>query len=267
VTITVPCPAKINEFLAVGARDERGYHPIRSIFQEVSLSDQLSLSSDTGKDQFVCNWELPDRNTVTKTWSLVKEFLFLPPLRIELTKNIPAESGLGGGSSDAAGLLKVIDRFASTRLSETDKHEIARAVGADVPFFLLGGRAMVKGYGEQLTPLPDIPTRWIVIARPDVSCPTKEMYGKLDCLEPFPFLEVARNGEVYNDFERVAPPECLKLIDTLRSLGAEMSGLTGSGSAVYGYFADEQAATSAHAGLVESGTFWAAVAHTMPRGA
>src|SRR5205823_4324849 len=105
---SILCPAKINEFLSVGPRDERGYHPIRTIFQAISVFDELTITG-AEENSFTCNIELAERNTVTKALSLVKEFVDVPPLAITLKKVIPTGAGLGGGSSNAAGLLRSIN--------------------------------------------------------------------------------------------------------------------------------------------------------------
>lgn len=257
--VLILCPAKINQFLSVGPIDERGYHPIRTIFQTIALYDELQVEA-AERDSFTCNWPLPERNTVTKAWNLLREFTHLPPLRVTLTKNIPEQSGLGGGSSDAAGFLKEANRIATHKVKEEDLHEIAKAIGADVPFFLLGGRAKGEGYGEILTPLPQADTRWLVLAKPDVQCSTAEMYRKLD-EHPQPFLHFPSGGELFNAFEAVAPCECLELIEFLKHRGAQ-AGLTGSGSAVFGYCGDEQSAKHLVNELSSNFGIWAIATHT-----
>ncbi len=239
------CPAKVNLFLAVGPKDERGYHPLRTIFQAIDLCDELRIEVNSDAPGFSCDDPaVPVENTVTRARSLLNEFISLPPLRITLRKRIPAQSGLGGGSSDAAGFLRAADQFLERRLPREEIHLIAAAVGADVPFFLVGGRAQAEGYGERLTPLPDGPPRWLVVARPDAGCPTPEMYRRLDEVtyewRPFP-----DDDALYNDFVRVAPPQCLDLIARLTELGASAATLAGSGSAVFGIFRDEGAAQRA----------------------
>lgn len=249
--LTVHCPAKVNRFLSVGPKDARGYHPIRTIFQAVGLFDELAISP-SDRNRVTSNWEgLPEENTLMRALKLVAEIAPVPPLAIHLTKRIPAQSGLGGGSSDAAGLLRAVPLLVQAPLNEPELQSVALAVGADVPFFLVGGRAKAEGYGEKLTPLPDEPRQWLLIARPDVDCPTGPMYGRLDEIsyswEPF-----TATSEPYNDFERVAPCECLDLIERLQALGARASGLSGSGSAVYGIFDSPEHAKIAQSGITEN---------------
>lgn len=257
------CPAKINLFLAVGPIDSRGYHPLRTTFQAISLADELDIEWNAAEPGFFCSDpSVPEDNTVTKTLRLLGEIVALPPLRITLTKHVPAESGLGGGSSDAAGLLRIVGRRYS--LPPAELAGIALAVGADVPFFLLGGAAHAEGYGEKLTPLPDRPPEWLVIARPPVGCPTGPAYRALDALT-YDWREFPTSDVLYNDFERVAPCESIELIERLQVHGARDAALSGSGSAVFGRFADEAMANRAADLVREEGLGQAWVCHTLSR--
>ncbi|RYG49101.1 hypothetical protein EON79_02490 [bacterium] len=230
----VLAPAKINPFLAVGPPDERGYHPLRTIFQAVGLYDEVEIEPGEGVE-FV-GQDVPPENTVTKALRLA--YALRPDISsvaVRVTKGIPSPGGLGGGSSDAAAVLKALS------LTPEERYEIARKVGADVPFFLFGGRARGEGYGDLLTPLPDPEPHWLLLATPDVACPTPEMYRRLDAI---PREWRAWGDEPYNDFERVAPCECLELIDRLASFGAP-AGLCGSGATVWGRFVSREATEKA----------------------
>jgi 4-diphosphocytidyl-2-C-methyl-D-erythritol kinase len=260
----VTCPAKVNRFLAVGPRDERGYHPLRTIFQAIDLCDLLEVELAEGETSFSCiDPQVPAENTVTKALRLLKEVVNLPPMRIVLHKHIPVESGLGGGSSDAAGILRLAKRLAPGAIPDGELFGIAAAVGADVPFFLAGGRAKGEGYGERLTSLPDAPTEWIVLARPSVGCGTAEAYRRLDALE-FDWREFGETA-LYNDFERVAPSESLDLIARLRGLGATDAALSGSGSAVFGLFDARQRAEAAQVAILAAGAQQAWAVRTLTR--
>ncbi|MBS1709268.1 MAG: hypothetical protein JSS65_11200 [Armatimonadetes bacterium] len=246
------CPAKINTFLSVGPPDATGYHPLRTVFQAVSIYDELEVTPADKDVVEAVGMVLPTSNTVTKALALVRELVPVPPVHIRLVKNIPAESGLGGGSSDAAGLLRLLSRLVPGGLAPHFCHEVAVAVGADAPFFLVGGRAIGTGYGESLEPLPDLPPRELVVVKPPSGSSTVVAYKALDS-KPRPWAEL--NAEsYYNDFERVAGCDSLDAIERLLSLGAQVAQLTGSGSAVFGVFKDSIAANEAAAEIENQGT-------------
>lgn len=243
--LRVRCPAKINTFLSVGPKDARGYHPLRTHFQAVGLFDELTIETGLAANKVTSDWsELPQDNTVMRALKLVSEIAPVPAVHVHIQKRIPAQSGLGGGSSDAAGVLRAVPLLIGAALNEPELQSVALAVGADVPFFLLGGRAKAEGYGEKLTPLADSETRWLLIARPDVDCPTGPMFAKLD-EKSYAWRDFPNDETLYNDFERVAPCECIELIERLQAIGAEAAGLTGSGSATFGYFPNRTSAEQA----------------------
>lgn len=263
--LTVRCPAKVNLFLAVGPPDRRGYHPLRTIFQAIGLYDTIEISAGEGAHAVTFDDpSIPASNTLTKTLRLMSEVMPLPPLRVHVQKGIPSESGLGGGSSDAAALIRAAQRISGLTLPEGEGAGIALAVGADVPFFLVGGRARAEGYGEKLTPLEDAPREWLVIARPPVGCATGPAFARLDALT-YDWRAFPSGDELYNDFERVAPCESLDLIERLQVHGARDAALSGSGSAVFGRFQEEAATARAAERLREErvGQVW--VAPTLTR--
>ena len=241
------CPAKINLFLSVGPRDGRNYHPLRTVFQSISLYDELIFRPGTGQVtwEFLdprVEFEVPARNTITKTIGRLHEIAPLPSFDVTVVKRIPVESGLGGGSSDAAGIIRAAEHWVGP-LPMAEKMGIASSVGADVPYFLVGGRAYGEGYGEKLTAWPDEPPQAVLIAKPAAACSTATMFQELDAT-----VRAWRDytpGEHYNDFERVAPAESLQLIEQIAVEGANRTGLTGSGSAVYGFFSGISEATDA----------------------
>jgi 4-diphosphocytidyl-2-C-methyl-D-erythritol kinase len=269
----VVCPAKINEFLAVGLPDERQYHPIESVMQAISLGDILEIEVGVpGVDdvQFSrgpgleFDWHpIPSANTVTKALLLLRTRTDLPAMRVDVQKFVPTESGLGAGSSDAAGILRFAQYLYPDELSDAILAELASMIGADVTFFLHGGRALATGFGEKIRPLNDLPTRWLVIARPAIGCSTREMYAKLDATDRP--LTTYRGDVGFNDFERVAPCDSLDLLERLRAVGAVSSNLSGSGSATFGFFSNERAAQWAASRLEEEGVPYVRVACTLPR--
>lgn len=247
------CPAKINLFLAVGPPDAAGYHPLRTVFQTISLSDEMRISP-ARVDSFECDWEgMPQENTVTKAWRLAREYIDLPTIAVTLLKRIPIESGLGGGSSDAAGLLHALVRLTKGKLSHANALEIASAVGADVAFFLTGGLARATGYGEKIEPLRDLPETPVVVAKPDCGVSTVDAYKNLD-QKPRVWREFVDDPlALHNDFHDVAPALSLSLVDALSGFGATAAQMTGSGSAVFGLFASDEAAHAAAAALTSRG--------------
>ncbi len=262
MSLVIQCPAKLNLFLSVGPKDHRGYHPLRTIFQAVSLYDDLIIER-ASELSFECDDpSVPEDNTVVRAARLMMEVADFPPVHVKLVKRIPSEAGLGGGSSDAAGIIRSARQLMANPFPEYERKAIAKSIGADVPFFLLGGRAKGEGYGDKLTKLesPD-PVEWYVIAQPADRCGTKEAYDRLDAA-PYEWRDFPSLDELYNDFERVAPCGSLELIERLQVHGARDAGLTGSGSAVFGRFSDKAKAEMA-AKRMESEAPFVAVAHSL----
>ena len=239
----------------MGKKDHRGYHPLRSVFQAISLYDELHIER-ANELSFECDDpRVPAENTVVRAARLMMEVADFPPVAIKLVKRIPSEAGLGGGSSDAAGIIRAAKSLMSAPLPDYEKKAIAKSIGADVSFFLMGARARAEGYGEKLTKLesPD-PAEWYVIAQPEDRCSTKDAYDRLDSLD-YEWREFPDDNILYNDFERVAPCGSLDLIERLQVHGAKDSGLTGSGSAVFGRFTTEEAARNAELKMLGEAPF------------
>lgn len=253
--MNVLCPAKLNLFLSVGPIDHRGYHPIRTIFQAISLYDEMFIER-SDQIEFACDDpSVPADNTVVKAIRLMQEIADFPPVRVKLTKRIPSQAGLGGGSSDAAGVILASKHLMLGALPEYERNAVAKSIGADVPFFLLGGRARGEGYGEKLTKLPSPdPVQWYVVAQPEDRCNTGEAYAQLD-QQTYDWRPFPTEDELYNDFERVAPCGSLDLLDRLKVHGATGAGLTGSGSAVFGVFTDQTAAEKAASKMANEAPF------------
>lgn len=226
--------------------------------------------------------ETDERNLVLKAVNLLREryaerFPADARLNIRLEKRIPAEAGLGGGSADAAAALLAVNRLFSLGLSEEELADCALKLGADVPFCLFGGTKRSEGIGEILTPLADFPDCAVVVAKPAGSASTKEIYQGLDGMETvshpsWPDFERALKGEGKEQerFLRAAGqlrgrtnilepvtsplvPAIGELTDLLYREGATGAMMTGSGSAVFGLFADEEAAVPAVQAIRASG--------------
>ncbi|MBS1723486.1 MAG: 4-(cytidine 5'-diphospho)-2-C-methyl-D-erythritol kinase [Armatimonadetes bacterium] len=262
----VHCPAKINTFLSVGPPDGSGYHAIRTVMQAVSLQDKLIIQR-ASRDSFHCTSpEVPADNTVTKAWRLAREYVGLPNLEVTLEKHIPIKSGLGGGSSDAAGLLRALSVLTGGMFSHREAIEVATAVGMDVPFFLAGGHCRAEGHGERVSPMPDIERTWLLIAMPLAEVSSAGAYAQLDgrsaaSLKEFPDSVWSTD----NDFASIAPEASRRAIEDMRRCGADCAGLTGSGAAVFGVFEGQ---TSARKGQIawkhtSSAPTW--LCHTLSR--
>ena len=262
--LTLRCPAKVNLFLSVGPKDEKNFHPLRTVFQAVSLFDVLTISTKATKTEIFCEgFDLPKENTLTRTLNYVSELVPIPPLRIHLRKNIPSEAGLGGGSSDAAGLLRALQKILSAPLNKDQIFDMAAAIGKDVPFFLLGGRAKAEGYGELLTPIRDDSALWMVIAQPKTKVSTLKAYMALDAKERKWSTFPEEMNEFYNDFEQVAPAACIKLKTEFLKFGAKEALLCGSGSAVFGIFDGFYVAEQVAMQLVQQGYPFCKVVHSL----
>lgn len=176
-------PAKINWTLEVLGRRGDGYHEIRSVMQTIDLCDEISAdqSYDPIFETAAGKPLAPDDLIVRATKALEERVRRALPARIRVEKRIPVASGLGGGSSDAAAVLRLLNRLHDLGLSEIELAEVGASVGSDVPFFVYGGTALVEGRGERVTPLTDAAETWLVIGVPAISVAnkTKRMYETL----------------------------------------------------------------------------------------
>ena len=250
-------PAKINLGLRVLFRREDGYHEIYTVFQKVTLCDVLELWPADELSLEVegpVNVPLGEENLCLKAARALASIVGqVPPVRIRLYKEIPTGAGLGGGSSDAAAVLKGLNEFWGRPLSEAELQEAARALGADVPFFVSPhNTALATGIGERLSPWPTFDA-WYVLVFPGFEVPTAWAYKNLRLTSPRkpPNYERARplwlQGLV-NDFEPLvfAVYPVLKDIKALlQESGAVAALLTGSGATVYGIFESREQAEEA----------------------
>jgi 4-diphosphocytidyl-2-C-methyl-D-erythritol kinase len=259
----------LNLSLQVYGKRPDGYHNIRSVMVPVSLYDEVTVEEAPAGIRVEC--DAPGVPTDTANSCHKAAALFLAwsgtpaGVRIRIRKAIPAESGLGGGSSDAAAALKGLIALTGKRPPPEDLMEMAVRVGADVPFFLPGGAALVEGFGERLTPLPWSVPFHAVIVRPAFGLSTREGYARLgrEPGDPPPrgpvpsfrtFSEVA--AVVRNDFEAAwgtSHPEIAVIKRELAASGSAAAGMSGSGSALFGLFASEGAAREARGKLSAGG--------------
>ncbi|MDK2885985.1 MAG: 4-diphosphocytidyl-2-C-methyl-D-erythritol kinase [Thermosipho sp. (in: thermotogales)] len=241
--------AKINLFLDVLGKREDGYHEIISLFQNISLYDRLIISKIDNGIEIKSNINLPN-NILYKVWEIFRNKIKTPNygFKIELEKNIPIEAGLGGGSSDAAAFIKFLgDEF---NVPKEQLILLAAEVGSDVPFFLEGGTAIIKGRGEIIEKLLPIKGYKVKILSMNKGVSTKSAYemlkpslfGKAKC-NVYKLYEAYQLRDLkdiqnctYNIFEKVLLPIRSDIVSAIKKLKKEciVAAMTGSGSAVYG---------------------------------
>ncbi|MDE6036204.1 MAG: 4-(cytidine 5'-diphospho)-2-C-methyl-D-erythritol kinase [Ruminococcus sp.] len=249
----IKSPAKINLALDVTGKLDNGYHSIESVFQTVSIYDEITVElTDSGiyltcevPEKFWTSDPIPcdDRNIAYKS---ARKFFTDNKLdigcRIHIKKGIPSQAGMGGGSSDSAGVLYCLSKLTGKEIISPKK------LGADVPFFLTGGTAYVSGIGEKITPIADY-SGYFVIAKGIQGVSTAEAYGKIDSLvnpihpQVSKLVETIGNSpeNAYKYFGNLFEDAIqLEEVNTIKSVMLECNALsavmTGSGSAVFGLF-------------------------------
>ncbi len=258
MSVTVQAPAKINLVLDVVGRREDGYHELDTVFQSVDWYDRITVEfADTMA--VCCDGGAPqdETNTVVRAANRFLEYTGREEqYRITVEKDIPMQAGLGGGSADAAGTLVALDRLTGAGLSQQELLNLAAKVGADVPFCLMGGTVLAAGIGEELTPLPPFELGYLVLVKPEGGVSTPEAYRLVDSCDSVyhpstgEFCKALQNRDVAamaaaigNTFEAaLALPACLSARDRLLSSGAVAACMSGSGTAVFGWFLDEEKA-------------------------
>lgn len=264
--------AKLNLSLGVLYKRFDGYHAIDSIMQTVSLYDTLIIEKAHKVEVNVSGMTLPPDNTLTRTANAYKKLTGCG-CNVRCQKRIPMEAGLGGGSSDAAALLRGLQKL-HRMLDDKKLYNLALSIGADVPFLLRGGTARAEGVGELLTPFVSKKLHF-VIAKPQEGVSTAKLYQALTLPRPrVQTLQVMRAlatgdmdllaSSMQNALEPKAiefVPRIAKIKEQLVELGAIKAQMTGSGSAVFGIFETEEKATLAHDAL--TGVDFKAVCCTM----
>ncbi|MCI1270008.1 MAG: 4-(cytidine 5'-diphospho)-2-C-methyl-D-erythritol kinase [Ruminococcus sp.] len=254
--------AKINLSLDVVGKLENGYHLIESVFQTIGIYDTIEIKlNDRDVIELSCSEsEIPcdKRNIAYKAAELFREECNIRfGCKISIDKKIPSQAGMGGGSSDGAAVLYGLNKMLETNYPIEKMIAIGKKLGADVPFFLIGGTAYVEGIGEKIKSMPSYSGRIIVAAKGKEGVSTAEAYAKIDSLKaPFhpqtkKLTEAIKNGgnEAYlyfgNIFESAVSLQSVNHIKSVMMLnGADNSIMTGSGSAVFGIFNDISKAIS-----------------------
>ena len=247
--------AKVNLTLDVLGKRPDGYHDLKSVMQTISLRDDVEIDVGTGKPWCLkCDKEEIPTDSRNLAWKAAEVFFGAVKkdpdgLEIRITKRIPSEAGLGGGSADAAAVLRALNRHYGEPFSIGALAELGASVGSDVPFCTMCGTAVVEGRGDRLRKLPDIPDCIFVVCKPDFSSSTPELYRKLDEKEIAKHPDhvamerailagdlggIAQN--LYNVFDPVVTQEHLELNyikSIFNSYGSVGQQMTGSGSAVF----------------------------------
>ena len=266
--LKIKCPAKVNLTLDVVRRRDDGYHELDMLMHTVKLFDILDISLEDSNEVRITvssdNGILPtgESNHCFKAAMLFLEAAKLKKeVCIHIKKNIPVAAGLGGGSSDAAGTLLALNKLCDAPLSEARLAELAKKVGADVPFFLYGGCMRARGIGEILSPVPAIDNAVFVVAKPQFGVSTPFVYKKLDLgkVAVHPDVDAAISAIKENDLAKLGKvsaniletvvlpihPEIEEYKKILTGNGAVYSLMSGSGSSVFGVFDNAEFAEKA----------------------
>lgn len=249
MSITVHTPAKVNLFLKVKGKRQDGYHELLTVFQSVDLCDTLYISLNGSGINITAPEHIPQHHG-NLAYSAAKAFYASTGLRsgvsIALKKTIPVEAGLGGGSSDAAAVLRALNMLYPQPLTDAQMRHLASQLGSDVSFFLYGGMAVGKGRGEIIEPLPDVLPLWFRLVKPPFGLSTPLVYANWDGTSHADWKEFWQSlkGPVeglrlFNDLEAPAVrirPELSSLKSQLLQNGAVQALLSGSGSTVFGVY-------------------------------
>lgn len=297
-SVTVRAPAKINVYLGVGRVRPDGYHPLETVYQAVSLYDDVTVTdaedgiwsvSTIADGVHVELGDVPDddRNIAIRAGRAMASHHRLDrAAAIQIRKTIPVAGGMAGGSADAAATLVAIDRLWNLDTSDEDLLAIAADLGSDVPFALVGGTATGTGRGEVVTRVEDTGTWWWVVVFNDEGLATPSVYGAFDLLEggdhdyriKAAMLDVLRQGSdsdslsvfIDNDLEDAAfhlRPDLAATAEAALECGATMTVLSGSGPTMLAIASDAEEARGIAARLAERGFDKTAIVHGPVAGA
>ena len=258
------CPSysKVNIGLKVLSQRDDGYHNIYTIFQELNFGDSIDIEKRDHGFKIIANvdWVPTNKSNICyKAYTEIKkEFSEVKGIHIKIDKKIPIGSGLGGGSANAAALLKGIKNIYKLEVTESKLEEIGSEVGADVPFFIRGKTQLGEGIGDKLTQLPKAIMGTYLLVIPKISIRTEWAYSviknrlnnqnKNAKFSSFSNEDYSSLQIFENDFEQIvipAYPEIGAIKSKLLNLGARFASLSGSGSTVYGVYDDEASAKEA----------------------
>jgi 4-diphosphocytidyl-2-C-methyl-D-erythritol kinase len=264
--VSLEAPAKINLYLEVGLPRPDGYHPVRTVLQAVEVCDLVEVEVTDGGEglELAVEGDAPPGED-NLCYRAAAAFLAATGksmgIKIELTKHIPQAAGLGGGSSNAAAVLRALNFFCGEIMGREELMRTAASLGMDVPFFLVGGTALGEGRGEHVTPLVQAPPLPVLLVNPGVGLATGEVYRHFDfggfegppAPGPGPLIEALPWGDaaaiatlLYNSLQRPAcelMPEIAAILDRAAEAGAAGALVSGSGPSVFMLAEDEMHAS------------------------
>ncbi len=283
MSVTVRAPAKVNLVLIVGRPTDDGYHPLNTVYQAISLYDDVHVSDaaawsvgvDPIGDVDCSGVPLDETNIVIRAGRLLAAHHGLDrAAHVEIQKGIPVAGGLAGGSADGAATLVALDRLWDLQTSDEDLLGLAAQLGSDVPFALIGGTAHGTGHGELVEQVADAGSYWWVVVPSDEGLSTPAVYREFDRLhpdrpagahvsDPVGVLTAARFGDadrlaagMRNDLEEAAlslRPELRERLDLVREHRDNTVMLSGSGPTIIGIAKSQEAAQETRAALLDAG--------------
>ena len=270
--LRLPAYAKINLGLEIRGRRADGFHEIVSVTQTISLSDTVEASpGETLAVEMTPPLVDNDDNLVRRAAEALADHTGRPASgRLHLTKRIPLAAGLGGGSSDAASTLRLLDRLWGTKLGARGLSPVAAALGSDISLFLAGGTSLIRGRGERVEQLPPVQPFWLVLVCPAISPPdkTRALYRALqpsewsDGARTLALADSIRAGRsltdagLINGFDGAADrvyPRFSELRAQIRETAGQAFHLTGAGPSLFALFSEAQAARAAAARIRRAG--------------
>jgi 4-diphosphocytidyl-2-C-methyl-D-erythritol kinase len=257
--IKATAPAKLNLVLEVLGKRSDGYHEIRSLIHTINLCDVLSfepydlISLESSEPAL----QIPDNLIIRAAELLKKTYNFKSGVKISLKKQIPWSAGLGGGSSDAATTLLVLNKLWTLQLETIDLVNLAIKLGSDIPFFLYGNAAIIEGKGEKVTPLPALSPNWFLILMPPLTVPdkTKQAYLRVNTQYYTDGTFCRRATETWSESDKIDPSSLFNVFDriafeiypglkgyweSLEKAGVANIHLAGSGPALFAPVEDEK---------------------------
>lgn len=275
ITLNEKAYAKLNLTLDVGSKREDGYHEISSIMQPITLCDELTIHLGTGEPwQVRCSDDKIPTGRKNLAYKAAKAFYKATGtdpngITVEITKRIPSEAGLGGGSADAAAVLRALNRHEGNPFTEEQLEAIGLEIGSDVPFCIRNKACLVEGRGERLMPIQPMPDCFYTLVKPNFSASTPELYYKLDNMripahpktqQMIHAMEIKNLREIgcqlLNVFEYALlqdHPELNQIENALENCGALGTSMTGSGSVMFGVFENFDFAATASMSLMQVG--------------